>query len=197
MVWPWGGKRGAAAPGDVEAVPQGTGAGAALGAQQRVSQAADAAQGDAPAAAARGAAPEAGPAPAGTSGRPPPQQQQQQQLQQRQHQQQQQPPPPQKQGAEPQQQPACDGGNCFMHLVVQKEYCKAEFAAFDNCFDAVEAGRKEESECLPLVGAAGRGLRRGSRPGPAGGRTCGELAARDAASGDTPVTELAPPSPAV
>jgi len=44
-------------------------------------------------------------------------------------------------------------------LVHQKEYCKAEYAAFDGCFGAVEAGGKTEEECMPLVrgGAGGWG----------------------------------------
>jgi hypothetical protein len=45
----------------------------------------------------------------------------------------------------------CGYGDCFMQLVHEKEYCKADFGAFDACFDAVEAGTKKEEECMPLV----------------------------------------------
>ncbi|KIY93330.1 hypothetical protein MNEG_14632, partial [Monoraphidium neglectum] len=64
-------------------------------------------------------------------------------------------PPPLPQRQQP-PDAACEGGDCLISLVFQKNYCKPEFAAFDSCFDAVEGGSRKEEECMPLVSWNGR-----------------------------------------
>jgi hypothetical protein len=129
----------------------------------------------------------AGAAPAGTAAAAaalplPPYHDHHQRQQQRGQQQRGAPPPPQAQPRPHQQQQApggggaasagaggsgggagkdCEYGDCFMQLVQEKEYCKAEFSAFDSCFDGVEGGAKREEDCMPLVRARERG--RGAR----------------------------------